>query len=103
MSNIPERATRSADELATLCPDAGHMNHMPAHIYVLMGNYEKAKIASERAIRADDLYAPFARAFDFYMTARCHDLHLMTFTLHVPGSVCTGHCRSREDPDPPTR
>jgi len=85
MSNIPEDAKRSADALATLCPDAGHLNHMPAHIYVLLGDYEKAKIASERAIRADDLYAPFARAFDFYMTARCHDLHLMTFTCMFLG------------------
>ena len=37
MSNEPERAMQSADALATLCPDAGHMNHMPAHIYALCG------------------------------------------------------------------
>ena len=85
MSNEPERAMRSADVLSTLCPDAGHMNHMPAHIYVLSGDYDKAKIASEKAIRADDMYAPFGGPFDFYITARCHDLHLMMFTCMFLG------------------
>jgi arylsulfatase A-like enzyme len=45
---------RSADLLGTLCPDAGRMNHMPGHIYVLCGEYEKAKTASEKAARAND-------------------------------------------------
>jgi hypothetical protein len=31
MSNEPERAAASAATLATMCPDAGHMNHMPGH------------------------------------------------------------------------
>lgn len=85
MSNWPERAMRSADVLSTMCPDAGHMNHMPAHIYVLCGDYEKAKNASEKAIRADDMYGRFAGSFNFYITARCHDLHLMMFTCMFLG------------------
>ena len=85
MSNQPERAMRAADVLSTLCPDAGHMNHMPGHIYVLCGDYEKARIASEKAIRADDMYAAFAGSFNFYITARCHDLHLMMFTCMFLG------------------
>ena len=85
MSNEPERAMRSADILGTLCPDAGHMNHMPGHTYVLCGEYEKAKIASERAIRADDMYVDYAGAFNFYTTARCHDLHLMMYTCMFLG------------------
>jgi tetratricopeptide (TPR) repeat protein len=85
MSNQPERAMRAADVLSGLCPDAGHMNHMPGHIYVLCGDYEKARIASEKAIRADDMYAAFAGSFNFYITARCHDLHLMMFTCMFLG------------------
>ena len=54
MSNHPEDAMRSADILGTLCPDAGHMNHMPGHIYVLCGDYERALLASEKAITADN-------------------------------------------------
>ena len=85
MSDKPERATRSADILATLCPDAGHMNHMPGHTYVLCGEYDKAKIASEKAIRADDMYVEYAGAFNFYTTARCHDLHLMMYACMFLG------------------
>ena len=85
MSNHPEDATRSADILGTLCPDAGHMNHMPGHIYVLCGDYEKAVLASEKAIAADHMYADYAGSFNFYVTARCHDLHLMMFTCMFLG------------------
>lgn len=84
MSNEPERAMRSADILSALCPDAGHMNHMPGHIYVLCGEYEKAKTVSEKAIRADNMYVDYAGPFNFYTTARCHDLHLMMYTcMHL--------------------
>jgi len=85
MSNEPERAMRSADILGTLCPDAGHLNHMPGHTYVLCGEYEKAKIASEKAIRADDMYVAYAGPYNFYTTARCHDLHLMVYTCMLLG------------------
>ena len=85
MSDEPERSMRSADILGTLCPDAGHMNHMPGHTYVLCGEYEKAKIASEKAIRADDMYVDYAGAFNFYTTARCHDLHLMMYACMFLG------------------
>ncbi len=85
MSGEPERALRSADALVGRLPDAGHMNHMPGHIYVLCGDYERAKTASEAAIRADDLYADHAGSMNFYVTARCHDLHLMMFTCMFLG------------------
>lgn len=85
MSDAPEQAMRSADLLGDLCPDAGHMNHMPGHTYVLCGEYEKAKHASEKAIRADNLYVEHAGAFNFYTTARCHDLHLMMYACMFLG------------------
>lgn len=85
MSNEPERAMRSADLLGTLCPDAGHLNHMPGHTYVLCGLYEKAKEASEKAIRADEMYVGYAGPFNFYTTARTHDLHLMMYTCMFLG------------------
>ncbi len=85
MSNEPERAMRSADILGNLCPDAGHLNHMPGHTYVLCGEYEKAKIASEKAIAADNMYVDYAGPFNFYTTARTHDLHLMMYTCMFLG------------------
>ena len=77
MSPEPERALSSADRLFGLCPDAGHIQHMPAHIYVLSGDYEKAKAVSEAAILADRKYLSYAGPYNFYTTARCHDLHMM--------------------------
>jgi tetratricopeptide (TPR) repeat protein len=76
-SNEPERAMGSAAALATMCPDAGHMNHMPAHVHVLCGEYQKAKIASARAIAANDRYLGYAGALTPYTTACAHDLLLM--------------------------
>jgi tetratricopeptide (TPR) repeat protein len=76
-SNEPERASASAAALATMCPDAGHMNHMPGHVYVLCGEYEKAKIASARAIAANDKYLAYAGFLTPYTTACAHDLLLM--------------------------
>ena len=76
-SNEPERAMASANALATMCPDAGHMNHMPAHVHVLCGEYEKARVASRKAIAANDRYLGYAGALTPYTTACAHDLLLM--------------------------
>jgi tetratricopeptide (TPR) repeat protein len=85
MSTQPERGMRSAERLGTMCPDAGHMNHMPGHIYVLCGEYEKAKLASEKAVRANDLYLAFAGEPTYYLLGCCHDLHLMMFACMFLG------------------
>jgi tetratricopeptide (TPR) repeat protein len=85
MSPAPERAMDSADRLGGLCPDAGHIHHMPGHIYVLCGEYEKARIASEAAIHVDRKYLAYAGPYNYYTTARCHDLHLMMYTCMLLG------------------
>ena len=85
MSPEPERALSSADRLFGLCPDAGHIQHMPAHIYVLSGDYEKAKAVSEAAILADRKYLSYAGPYNFYTTARCHDLHMMIHACMMLG------------------
>lgn len=87
MSAMPERAMRSANLLGAMCPDAGHINHMPAHIYVLCGEYEQAKLASERAIRANDLYLSYANEPTYYLLGCGHDLHLMMYTCMFLGQV----------------
>jgi tetratricopeptide (TPR) repeat protein len=85
MSNEPQRAMRSADTLAAMCSDAGHFNHMPGHVYVLCGEYWKAKVASEKAIKANDKYLAYAGPFTPYTTACAHDLHLMMHTCMFMG------------------
>lgn len=77
MSNEPERAKSSAVALTSLCPDGGHLNHMPAHVYMLVGDYQAAKQASERAIAANDKFLAYAGTLTPYTTACAHDLLLM--------------------------
>jgi tetratricopeptide (TPR) repeat protein len=96
MSPFPERAMRSSDLLGSLCPDTGHLNHMPGHIYVLCGEYAKAKATSEKAIRADRKFLEYAGAFNFYTTARCHDLHLMMYVCMFLGQYETAMAAANE-------
>jgi len=89
MSPFPERALAAADALRGYAPDAGHLEHMPAHIYVLCGDYAQAVAQSERAVRADDKYLARAGASNFYTTACCHDLHLYMYAAMFLGQFKT--------------
>ena len=52
----PGRATPYADKLAALVPGAGHLVHMPAHIYLRTGRYNDASVSNQNAIKADEAY-----------------------------------------------
>jgi tetratricopeptide (TPR) repeat protein len=52
-SKEPERAMQSADRLRDLVPGAGHLVHMPAHVFIRTGRYWDAVEANRRAIDAD--------------------------------------------------
>ena len=85
MSPYPQRSLLAGDMLRGAVPDAGHLEHMPAHVYVLCGDYAQAVSQSERAVRADDKYLAFAGDQNFYTTARCHDLHLLMYAAMFLG------------------
>lgn len=85
MSPYPQQALKAADMLRGRLPDAGHMEHMPAHIYVLCGDYAQSVSQSERAVAADDKYLEYAGDQNFYTTARCHDLHLFMYAAMFLG------------------
>jgi len=55
-SPYPERALPSAERLKTLVPNAGHLVHMPAHIYMRTGDYEASARANAEAARVDEAY-----------------------------------------------
>ena len=98
MSPFPERALAAADTLRGFARDGGHLHHMPAHIYVLCGDYAQAVAQSERAVHADGKYLAHAGINNFYTTACCHDLHLFMYTamflgryrtaLHAADRIC---------------
>ena len=52
----PERAIISARRLETLVPGAGHLVHMPAHIYIRTGDYTRSALANATAAAVDDTY-----------------------------------------------
>jgi tetratricopeptide (TPR) repeat protein len=52
----PRRGEVAADRLAPLMPGAGHLVHMPAHIYWRIGRYADAVDANVRAVKADQAY-----------------------------------------------
>lgn len=55
-SSRPEEALHSADVLASMAPNSGHMVHMPGHIYWRVGDYERAREAFSASMRVDEAY-----------------------------------------------
>jgi pimeloyl-ACP methyl ester carboxylesterase/Flp pilus assembly protein TadD len=85
-SNDPDRALASADRLGTLMPAAGHMVHMPAHIYIRVGRYADAAEANERAILADEDYLAQCQAQGLYpISYYPHNLHFLWAAATLEG------------------
>jgi tetratricopeptide (TPR) repeat protein len=82
----PKRAEAAADRLQNLMPDAGHMVHMPAHIYQRVGRYADASAANERAILADENYIAQCRAQGIYpLTYYPHNIHFLWSAATMEG------------------
>jgi tetratricopeptide (TPR) repeat protein len=62
----PERGVAAADRLGGLVPGAGHLVHMPSHIYLRIGRYHEASTANQAAIEADDDYVTACRKQGMY-------------------------------------
>ena len=74
----PERALPSAERLQTLVPAAGHLVHMPAHIYARTGDHDAAATANEKAAAADRAYIAASGATGMYpMMYYSHNLHFL--------------------------
>jgi tetratricopeptide (TPR) repeat protein len=82
----PLKAEPAADRLLTLMPAAGHMVHMPAHIYQRVGRYSDAVRSNELAIAADEDYLSQCRAQGLYpMAYYPHNLHFLWFAATADG------------------
>ena len=85
-SSHPEMAEPEADRLRTLVPGAGHLVHMPAHIYLRMGRYADASAANEAAIRADDAYVAQCQTGGIYPLGYIpHNWHFLWTTATFEG------------------
>jgi tetratricopeptide (TPR) repeat protein len=65
-SGQPGRGLAAADRLGALVPGAGHLVHMPSHIYMRVGRYADAVTANERAVAADREYIAAAKPTGMY-------------------------------------
>ena len=82
----PDKAEQAADTLLTLMPAAGHMVHMPAHIYQRVGRYADAMKSNELAIAADEDYIAQCQAQGLYpMGYYPHNIHFLWFAASSDG------------------
>ncbi|PFH57764.1 hypothetical protein XA68_14591 [Ophiocordyceps unilateralis] len=79
MSPTPEKALPSANALRGLVPDSGHLNHMPSHVDMLVGDYASAVAANSAAIRADEAFLRREGPLNFYTLYRSHDYHFRLY------------------------
>ncbi len=82
----PERALPYADRLAALTPEAGHLVHMPSHIYIRTGNYDGARIQNVDAAKADERYMSATDAQGVYpLMYYSHNLHFLAIAAAIQG------------------
>jgi tetratricopeptide (TPR) repeat protein len=85
-SNTPERAEAAADRLLPLAPAAGHLVHMPGHLFQRVGRYNDAVKANQLAVVADEDYISQCRAQGLYpMAYYPHNIHFLWFAATMAG------------------
>ena len=86
-SSHPERALPSADRLGKLAPAAGHLVHMPAHIYSRVGDYPASAHCNEMAVAADKKFLGQTRENGVYpMMYYSHNMHFLAFAACMDGN-----------------
>ena len=85
-SSRPGRAEAPADLLTDLVPGAGHLVHMPSHIYWRVGRYADASAANVRAAGVDEEYIAACNAQGFYPAAYYpHNIHFLWAASSMEG------------------
>lgn len=82
----PAKAVPCAERLAALMPGAGHLVHMPAHIYIRVGRYNDAVNANIHAVHTDESYIATERPSGIYpMGYYPHNYHFLAFAASLAG------------------
>ena len=85
-SASPERALAGANRLAAMAPAAGHIVHMPAHVYIRTGDYAAAVKTNQSAAIADRAYIGASGAQGLYpMMYYSHNLHFIAMCSAMNG------------------
>jgi tetratricopeptide (TPR) repeat protein len=86
-SSTPQKAERYADRLGPLMPGAGHLVHMPSHIYYRVGRYIDSLEANRKAVQVDERYlngtagVPPIYAQGYYP----HNVHFLMVSAQMAG------------------
>jgi tetratricopeptide (TPR) repeat protein len=84
--HFPEKGVAAAERLGNLAPDAGHLVHMPSHIFWRVGRYGEAASINQRAIAADEQYFGWCRPGPFYAAAYYpHNVHFLWASASFEG------------------
>lgn len=87
-STTPERAEPHADRLGGLMPGAGHLVHMPAHIYYRVGRYLDSLNANIAAAKADEALFEMAPAEGIYRYGYYpHNVHFVLVSAQMAGDA----------------
>ena len=96
-STTPERAVPCADRLAKLMPGAGHLVHMPSHIYMRVGRYDLVADHNHEAVAEDQSYIQDRKPTGFYKyTYYPHNWHMLWMGLIQLGRGAEAIDASRE-------
>jgi tetratricopeptide (TPR) repeat protein len=85
-SSAPDRALACAERLPGLMPGAGHLVHMPAHIYMRLGRYHESAERNAHAVHVDQAYLVGRNvAGDYAYNYYYHNLHFLWASLTMEG------------------
>src|SRR2546423_8024218 len=83
-----KRAEAYADKLAQLAPNAGHLVHMPAHIYYRLGRYQDSLKTNQGAARVDEAYIEKFQPQGVYpLGYYSHNLHFIVVSAQMSGEA----------------
>lgn len=86
----PKRAEAHAERLADLMPGAGHLVHMPSHIYYRVGRYKDSLAANKQAVAVDEAYLAQRKPAGVYPLAYYpHNVHFVLVSAQMSGDGAT--------------
>lgn len=93
----PELAVPSAEVLAGLMPAAGHIVHMPSHIFIRVGRYQDAAMTNIEAIKADEDYISQCYSQGLYPLGYYpHNIHFLWSSASLMGNSATALAAARK-------
>jgi tetratricopeptide (TPR) repeat protein len=100
----PEKGLPAAQQLRDLVPGAGHLVHMPSHIYLRLGQYHDASLCNERAVAVDEEYARKYQVKSMYTAMYLtHNIHFLSYSTSMEGRKADSLRAARKAADAITR